>query len=70
MAHEFKMKSDIEVVVTVLYPKKGMSNFDMNYYLKHYFPSTEAAQNALGMSSCMICNVEEKAEYAVNVLLF
>jgi hypothetical protein len=64
MSAETKSK----VVVTFLYPKKGMSSFNKDYYLKHHIPSTEAAWTPLGMTRCIVCDVEGKSEYAFSVV--
>ena len=56
------------VVVTYLYPKKGMSKFDKNYYEKHHIPTTVASFGPLGMISCVVYANEEDAEFAYSVI--
>jgi len=64
------MESKPTAVVTVLYPKKNMSGFDMDYYLNHHIATTKAAWNPHGMSSCTVCEVtDDDAEFTVVVVM-
>jgi uncharacterized protein (TIGR02118 family) len=63
------MPSTPEAIVTVLYPKKNMSRFDMDYYLQHHIPTTKAAWGPLGMTKCVVSELDDEAEYKVNIIM-
>ncbi|KAE9379488.1 hypothetical protein N431DRAFT_460741 [Stipitochalara longipes BDJ] len=58
------------VVVTFLYPRKGMPNFDKKYYLNHHIPATEVAWRPLGMTNCVVCEIGDDAEFSMSVVTF
>jgi hypothetical protein len=58
-----------KVIVTVLYPRQGMSSFDMEYYLKHHIPKTNAAWSGYGMTNCTVCEVDKESEFAIQVTM-
>jgi uncharacterized protein (TIGR02118 family) len=63
------MPATPETIVTALYPKKGMSRFDMDYYFKHHIPTTKAAWEPLGMTSCIVCELNDEAEYKLSIIM-
>ena len=62
------MASNSELVVTFLYPRKNLTKFDMDYYLKHHIPATEAGWGPLGMTNCIACSTEEDTEFVIKVI--
>jgi hypothetical protein len=63
------MKVAAGVIVTVLYPRQGMSSFDMEYYLRHHIPTTMAAWGEHGMTDCTVCEVNKESEFAFLVTM-
>jgi uncharacterized protein (TIGR02118 family) len=61
------MSHHSQAILTVLYPKT--SKFDMSYYLSHHIPTTTKAWEPLGMTSCIVAEVEDDADYVVKVLI-
>jgi uncharacterized protein (TIGR02118 family) len=68
------MTPDSRAIVTFLYPTKGMTHFDMDYYLKQHVPMTKALWGPLGMSDCIPCGItdenKEGSGFAVKVITF
>ena len=62
------MSTESQFLATFLYPKTGLSRFDLNYYLKNHIPSTQAAWGPLGMVNIVTCNTEENDEYRLMVI--
>lgn len=63
------MTTSHKVIVTVLYPRREMSSFDMEYYLNHHIPTTNAAWVGYGMTSCTVCEVDKDSEFAIQVTM-
>jgi hypothetical protein len=64
-----QMATESKVIANVLYPRKNMSSFNMDYYLNHHIPATKASWLPLGMTSCIVCDVDDDAEFAVMVII-
>jgi hypothetical protein len=62
------MAIEAKVVVTFLYPRKNMSFFNIDYYLKHHIPTREAAWTPLGMTNSFVCDIEKDAEFEFMVI--
>lgn len=63
------MPDSPKVIVTVLYPRQGINSFDMKYYLERHIPTTTEIWGNLGMTSCMVSEVEEISDYAVQTTM-
>src|SRR4051794_15645387 len=62
------MSDTPQVIVTVLYPRKGMTSFDMEYYLKKHIPVANAIWGEFGMTSLIASEIED-SDYAVQATM-
>jgi hypothetical protein len=60
------MTTRSQVFITFLYPKT--TKFDLSYYLSHHIPATKAAWEPLGLTSCIVAQVEGD-DYVLKVIL-
>jgi hypothetical protein len=55
--------------VTYPYSREDSSRLDLDYYLNHHIPTTKAAWESLGMTGCIVCDVDESSEFALVVVM-
>jgi uncharacterized protein (TIGR02118 family) len=60
------MATTFQIFITFLYPKT--SKFDLSYYLSHHIPATKAAWEPLGLTSCIVAQVEG-GDYVLKVII-
>src|SRR6201994_2346848 len=49
-----EMTSKPTFAVTYLYPRQGLSRFDMEYYLQHHIPTTKTLWTPLGLTGAIV----------------
>lgn len=51
------MTSKPTFAVTYLYPRQGLSRFDMGYYLQHHIPTTNSLWTPLGLTGAIVSEI-------------
>jgi uncharacterized protein (TIGR02118 family) len=58
-----------QVIVTVLYPRHGMSSFDMEYYINRHIPVAKNIWGPFGMTNLIVSEAEKNSDYAVQATM-